>query len=186
MAYIEDNMTRDILKLVQDYISYDPETGKLFWLPRPPSLFANKGRWSAWNKTFAGREAMTTTGNEGYKKGSAFGASLLAHRVAWAIHTGAWPTGEIDHINGIRTDNRISNMRDVGRTANGKNIRRSARNTSGRIGVSYNKLQRRWVAYIKADGVFRFLGAHKSFDDAVKARESAEMEFNFHPNHGRP
>ena len=47
-----------------------------------------------------------------------FGKLIYAHRAAWAIHFGEWPKGEIDHINGDASDNRIINLRVVNRTEN--------------------------------------------------------------------
>ena len=178
-------MKREILEDLIQFASYDPETGLIFWRERPAHLFKNTSRWKAWNSTFAGKEALSAVNSAGYKHGTAFGVSILAHRAAWAIHTGKWPFGEIDHINGVRSDNRIGNLRDVSRSRNGQNIRRASNNTSGRVGVSYNKRQNKWVAYIKANGRHMCLGTFAAFGDAAEARTKAEMLLGFHENHGR-
>lgn len=49
----------------------------------------------------------------GYRKVAGFGRSWAAHRIAWLLATGEWPRFEIDHINGVRWDNRLANLRDV-------------------------------------------------------------------------
>lgn len=61
----------------------------------------------------------------------------LAHRLAWFYVYGEWPKGQIDHINGIRTDNRLSNIRDVPPLINRQNERKPRKNnSSGYLGVA--------------------------------------------------
>ena len=74
------------------------------------------------------------------------GVRLMAHRVAWAIYYGVWPTGMIDHINGDGLDNRICNLRDVTHKENARNSRRKATNKSGCSGVMRDKHKKKWVA----------------------------------------
>jgi len=64
--------------------------------------------------------------------------TYAAHRVAWFLHHGAWPMGEIDHINGNAQDNRIANLRDVTHKENTRNMKRRSDNTSGITGISYH------------------------------------------------
>ena len=109
----------------------------------------------------------------------------LAHRIAWLFHYGAWPAGEIDHINGIRDDNRIINLRDVTHMENRRNSKRSVNNTSGVTGVSWYKKTGMWSSRIRVDGKWKFLGYFDDFNEAVKTRRSAEREHGFHLNHGR-
>jgi HNH endonuclease len=95
-----------------------------------------------------------------------------------------WPDGEIDHINGDRSDNRWENLRDATHAENHRNMRISKRNTSGRVGVSWGKAQQQWQAYISMDGKLLHLGFFGSWDDASSAREAAERHLGFHANHG--
>ncbi len=95
------------------------------------------------------------------------------------------PSGEIDHINGDRTDNRICNLRDVTSAGNSCNRRRQDRNTSGVTGVAWDKRASRWQARIGLNGKQKYLGYFDSLDEAVAARKAAELELGFHPNHGR-
>lgn len=171
--------------LLADLLRYDRESGLLFWRDRPREMFKDARTHRAWNTTFSGKPALHTLGNHGYRRGKVYGVELLAHRAAWAIMHGAWPRGEIDHIDGDPLNNRAANLRDVSRVQNGQNIRRSSRNTSGRSGVSFNKTQGKWVAYIQSGGAFKFLGTYQNKDGAIAARIAAEAAAGFHPNHGR-
>ena len=75
-------------------------------------------------------------GGSGYILISIDGKRYHAHRLAWLIVTGAWPRGDIDHINGIRTDNRIENLRDVTRSVNMQNLKRAhIDSTTGVLGI---------------------------------------------------
>lgn len=84
---------------------------------------------------------------------------------------------EIDHINGKTNDNRRENMRVVTHSQNMKNVKLSNRNTSGHKGVHFNKLERKYKAYIRVDKRQINLGTFKCYEDAVKARESAEEKY---------
>ena len=147
---------------------YDPETGLLFWRFGPR----------------AGQQAFTTKSG-GYHSSLIKGKMSYAHRVAWAIVHGAWPNGEIDHINGDRADNRLANLRVVTRSENCRNLGRSHANKSGHTGVIWSKDKSKWESYIKTEGVRKFLGRFDVLDDAVSARRAAEARLGFHPNHGR-
>lgn len=109
----------------------------------------------------------------------------LAHRIIWELHNGKIPDGyEIDHINHIRNDNRIENLRLVTRKENGRNIPLHRNNKSGVSGVCWNKKYSRWYAQIKVNGKMLFLGSFIGIDEAIKARKEAEVKYGFHENHG--
>lgn len=169
-------------------LSYDRETGVFFWKERGVEEFSCEGRWKAWNKRFCGQPAGTQC--TGYVSISVQhdGARhrLLAHRAAWAIENGAWPLGEIDHIDGDRANNRIENLRHVTRHDNTKNRALPSNNTSGCIGVIWGKDRGLWSARIKVEGKTIHLGRFKQIEDAVAARKAAEGIYGFHENHGRP
>jgi hypothetical protein len=168
-------------------LHFDPLTGVLTWKTRTAAL-VNSGKQSSvlrWNTRYAGRPAFTAKNNSGYLSGAVHKKSLLAHVVAWAIYHGEWPRGEIDHINGCSTDNRIENLRDVSRSENARNRGLPPCNKSGRIGVSYNKRDKRWVAHIGVYGKAKSLGYFQTRDAAIEARQNAEIVLNYHPNHGR-
>lgn len=89
-----------------------------------------------------------------------------------------WP-GSIDHINGDRDDNRISNLRDVPQVINQRNQGRHRSNKSGRTGVCWGTKRQCWLAYIKVNDRQIALGGFSKFDDAVKARIAAEKKYGF-------
>ena len=107
-----------------------------------------------------------------------------SHRIIWKMETGEDPV-EIDHINGVRDDNRWSNLRSVTPSQNSRNKAIRSNNTSGYQGVSWDKKKEFWKAYITIGGKRVHLGSFKNFDDAVSARKAAEQQNNYHPNHGR-
>ena len=138
----------------------------------------------AWNTRYAGTRAGKVNGS-GYVLIQINGKHYRAHRLAWLASTGSWPCQKIDHINGDKLDNRIINLRDVSTLENNRNMPLLVNNKSGRVGVSWYSARSEWVAHIKVDGRQKILGRFKSKDLAIAARESAERELGFHPNHGR-
>jgi hypothetical protein len=82
--------------------------------------------------------------------------------------TGEWPAGEVDHIDGDRTNNKWSNLRDVPRLENAQNKRRAnANNRTGLLGVSPDK--KRFRAVITANGKRKTVGAFSSAEEAHDA-----------------
>lgn len=114
-----------------------------------------------------------------------FGCSPFLHRLAVLLVTREWPKGEVDHINGDRTDNRWCNLRDTSRTENMCNRKVGKNNSSGLMGVHWSNTANRWVARISRDHNKYSLGNFDCLLDAAAARKSAEKLLNFHPNHGR-
>ena len=147
-------------------LRYEPETGELFWLSRHKNLFATEQSAMTWNARFAGVRAFTALNNCGYRRGTIWGQTYLAHRVIWALVMGYWPHELIDHINGDKTDNRWNNLRCATQAENLRNQGTRSDNTSGFKGVSWKKRLRRWQANIRVSGVQMHLGY---FDDAEEA-----------------
>lgn len=83
----------------------------------------------------------------------------------------------IDHINRNRLDNRKQNLRYVDGTINGFNKGKQSNNTSGYVGVSWEKNRNKWEAHIKKHGKKKFLGYYSEIEDAVNARREAELEY---------
>lgn len=134
-------------------ISYDPGTGEFRWV-RPAS-----------NRVRPGDIAGALMRN-GYITISLDGTAYLAHRLAWFIVHGEWPSGMIDHKNRCRTDNRISNLRDVPVHVNTQNTGVERPNRYGR-GVS--KVNGKYVARIRCAGKLIRLGVYESPEDAASA-----------------
>jgi len=130
-----------------------------------------------------GRVCAQTLRPDGYLSGSTKGFSFLSHRAAWAIHFEKWPQGEIDHINGDKSDNRLQNLRVVSSQQNKCNRKIGKHNTSGVMGVIWHR--GKWNARIKVRGKLLSLGYYDKIEDAAAARKRAEAQHGFHPNHGR-
>lgn len=168
-------------------LRFDREPGKLFWRERKPEMFpSGSGRQNnscaIWNSRYAGTEAAALT-RHGYLRMSILGKTVLAHRVVWAIEHGEWPNGHIDHINGIRTDNRVENLRVVSVQENNKNTSRARKNSTGACGVY--RFRGKFRAQIGSRGKQIHLGCFNTLEDAVAARRKAERDLGFHANHGR-
>lgn len=171
-------------------LRYEPETGRLFWKKRTPEMFlggSNGGAQAScasWNKQHEGREAFAGDDGKGYRRGSIKNQKFLAHRLIFAMVHGSWPE-EIDHIDGNRSNNRIDNLRAASCTENMRNRKRIKTNTSGVMGVAFNKTAGKFVARIGRAGRYVHLGYFENFDEAVAARKAAEPRHNYHANHGR-
>ena len=108
------------------------------------------------------------------------------HRIVWEMHNGRIPEGmEVDHINHIKTDNRIENLRIANHKQNLSNSSLRCDSSTGVSGVSWNRNRSKWHAYIKSDYKRRHIGFFDSFDEAVAARKLKEVELGFHENHGK-
>jgi hypothetical protein len=137
-----------------------------------------------WNARHAGEQAFATL-SYGYLVSQIMDMPFRAHRVAWAIMTGAWPSDQIDHINGNRSDNRWCNLREADDRENAVNKARQSRNKTGCTGVRWHNGRGYWEAFITRKRKFMTVGCFQKFEDAVAARKSAERKLGFHPNHDR-
>lgn len=146
------------VEYVRSALDYDPETGFLTWKFRAD-------RAPQWNGKFVGRRAGTIN-DRGYVVVTINGPDFRGHRLAWAIMTGEWPDGEIDHENLIKSDNRWCNLRLATHAQNNHNKLAQWNNTSGFKGVSYSKTMKSWVARIMIDGRYKVLG-YTSTPDAA-------------------
>jgi hypothetical protein len=99
-----------------------------------------------------------------------------AHRLAWFYMTGCWPAAQIDHINGIRADNRWENLREATNTQNVINGKLRDDNPTGFKGVTLDSEGRRkWRARITVDGKQRFLGYFDTPEAAAEAYKAAAV-----------
>ncbi len=138
-------------------ISYDPETGYLHWkVRRGPRV--------------AGSEAGCSD-KEGYRVITVNGRRHYAHRIAWLLQYGEWPSNEVDHISGDRSDNRLSNLRAATRAQNRRNS--ASFGASGVKGVFWVADQKKWRASIHIDRKCRNLGVFPRIEEAVAAYNSA-------------
>lgn len=164
------------IELLRKLLRYDPDSGLMFWRERSSEMFSSERISKGWNKKYSGKPAINSPDTHGYLMGTLCGWSLpRAHRVAWALATGAWPEDEIDHINGVRSDNRLVNLRPATRSQNRANIDKSWSNKSGYKGVRLDARSGKWRAQITKDGISTFLGTFDSPEDANSAYVSAAI-----------
>lgn len=150
------------LDVLRGVISYDPETGAFTWV-------TNRGY-----KAVAGATAGTVS-SAGYVTIMVNMKRYQAHRLAYKMHYGAEPTELIDHIDGDKTNNRISNLRVASSVQNQGNSKKPHNNRSGIKGVSWNKKMQRWVAQIGMHKKRVYLGGFATKEEAAKAYADAAM-----------
>lgn len=132
----------------------------------------------------AGEEAGSLKQN-GYRSILLNGEGRQTHRIAWLLFYGCWPTDELDHIDHVKDNNRITNLRPATRSENNRNASRRGDSTSGVTGVSWNRTRKKWCAYITFDGKRTHLGLYTDLQSAANARKEAERKHGFHINHGQ-
>ena len=121
-------------------LRYDPETGLLYHRGRDD-------RNAQWNGRYAGKQAGSANGR-GYIDIYYNPKRLAAHRVIWVMHNGPIPDGMMmDHVNGVRSDNRLQNLRLATNRENQWNIiaggRTSKKGNGLPKGVYWNKSKRK-------------------------------------------
>lgn len=144
-------------------LHYDPETGKLTWKQLRNSLRV-------------GEEAKSLDVS-GYVQVNIAGTVVKGHRLAWLIHHGEWPDGHIDHINGVRDDNRIANLRVVTNAINCQNKRRALpKSKTGVLGVV--KVGERYQANIHFNRKKRYLGTYDTAEEAHSVYVQAKRQLH--------
>jgi hypothetical protein len=150
--------------LLRTLLHYDPETGRFTWR-------ASQGRAKA--GTRAG-----TLNSTGYRYIKVEGKSHKEHRLAWLYAHSVWPTEFIDHINGIKDDNRLSNLREATNAQNLANQGKQRTNTSGHKGVSWDKQRKKWSAKIQINRRTIHLGVFENKEDAAEAYKTAALKYH--------
>lgn len=151
---------------LKEILHYDPETG----------IFTRRVA-SANNKMKVGQVAGNI--DRGYVRIMVMGRLYRAHRLAWLYVHGRFPPDEIDHINGVRGDNRLCNLRPATKSQNGMNRGAIRGKTSGYKGVSWHKRDKKWHAQATVDGNHHCLGYFDTAEEASVAYQSFVM-----PIHG--
>lgn len=161
---IELNRT-DYTQLTQaelhEWLLYDPQTG----------LFTRKKR----GRGIKLGASCERPHRDGYVRVQVRGGVYFAHRLAWLYVFGAWPASELDHINRIRNDNRIGNLREVTRSQNRQNSNGVRTSKSQLKGVHWENARKLWRSQIRVNGREVFLGrfkdplaAHMAYVEAAK------------------
>jgi hypothetical protein len=151
---------------LHELLHYDTETGVFIW---------RQSRHGVAQGQIAG-----SIGRYGYWSITLDHKRYLAHRLAWLYVHGKWPADCIDHINRIRTDNRLINLREATRAQNRQNISLDRRNKSGARGVSFDYANKKWRASISVNGKAKNLGRYPSIEDAAAAYAKAALVFHTH------
>lgn len=118
--------------------------------------------------------------SDGYIVITIFGTSYRAHRLAWLYVYGSWPESKIDHINHIRDDNRIVNLREATVKQNNENTLLRSDNKSGKKGVSWDKTNRQWKAAIGHNRKMLTIGYFKSIELASDAYRAMALKIHSH------
>lgn len=168
-------MSTDLLPTpaeLHELFSYDPATGKLYWK-------VSRG------KAAAGAEVGTRM-PVGYIYVGINKRHYYAHRIIWAMQTGAWPgKGEqIDHINRAKDENQWDNLRLVSNSENAQNVSPRKRNASGYLGVYWSTSKKKWAASIKVNYKIHHLGRYNTAEEASAAY--LEAKARLHPTSPKP
>jgi hypothetical protein len=118
---------------------------------------------------------------DGYKQTQVDGKRYLNHRLIWLWNNGYLPEHGLDHINRIRHDNRIENLREANKVCNARNCKQRITCSSGVTGVSWHKRRSKWAAQIRVPNKKINLGLYETKLEAAKARWDAEVKYEF-PN----
>ncbi|MEE6016262.1 HNH endonuclease [Escherichia coli] len=168
-------------EFLRECFSYNPDTGELFWNARPVSHFKSENACSAWNGRYANKPCGCIR-PDGYVKTSVNKVSYLAHRIIWKMITGI-DCEFIDHVNGVKSDNRISNLRDVTMTENNRNMTGGRDSDDAFIGVYWHRQRSKWMARIRSEDSERYIGIFDEIKPAVLAY-NAECE-RLHGEYGK-
>jgi len=168
---------------VKTLLTYDETSGIFIWNERPQSFFKTKRAWSAWNTRYSKKHAGTLKDDSGYMILSLQKQLFRAHRLAWLYTHGVMPSNQIDHINGIRHDNRLINLRDTEQGQNHKNKRLLSTNKTGYHGVWLHS-NGKYRAQVWDKNKKYHLGYFHNLEDAIKTRKKFEAEHDYHANHG--
>lgn len=157
---------------LREWLSYDPATGAFVWLRIPCSNIP------------AGTPAGAGKGSHGYRHIRVEGRLYRSHRLAWLHVYGAWPNADVDHINGVRDDNRIANLRDVSRQMNVQNTMRIHRDKAEPLPLGVRRLQTKsrlrkpFYASLGIDGKRLHLGYFATPEEAGAAYLAAKRRLH--------
>lgn len=145
-------------------LRYDPQIGEFVWLVKPSKRLPSGAIAGGLNA-------------EGYRVIRLCGRLYKAHRLAWLYVHGEWPAMCIDHINGVRDDNRIANLRCVTHGENMQNQRRAhANNKTGKLGVAPDGIK--FLSRIRVGGRSQFVGSFATAEEASTAYIAAKRRLH--------
>lgn len=141
---------------IAEYLSYAPETGIFTWIKKP-------------NRNIPLHKVAGCLSRKGYIQIRVLGKIYYAHRLAWAFTYGYLPEEQIDHINRIKSDNRLINLRACDNRLNQENVQIKANNTSGFKGVTFSKDRGKWKAQFSVNKTQKHIGYFKTPEEAHEA-----------------
>lgn len=151
---------------VRELFHYDPDAGIFTWRIKPAIRVAVGDRAGALNA-------------HGYRYIKFDGLQFKANRLAWLYVYGCWPSSFVDHINGDRSDDRITNLRDVSNQVNIQNERKArSSSASGIIGVTKHVRKGKWRADIGINGKNMYLGLFDTAEEARQAYLAAKRKYH--------
>jgi len=148
------------IELLNERLIYDPITGHFTW------KCSKLTRRRFWGKRAGGLQ-------NGYRVIKLKGKNVLAHRIAFAMQTGVFPAGPLDHIDGNPDNNAWENLREVTLSENQHN-RKNSKN------ICWSKSAQKWVVYFKVNGHNKHIGSYSSKSEALEARNKAKAKL--HPS----
>ena len=152
-------------KRLKELLDYDPETGEFKW---------KIARQRVKIGTIAG-----SLDTRGYRQITVDSIRYYTHRLVWLYVNGKWPPNDMNHINGVKDDNRLANLREATRSETMQN-QRCVRisNKSGFLGVSWHKRRECWMACIGINGKRQKLGCFDNAEEAHAAYLKAKAELH--------
>lgn len=159
--------TEPTIERLQEVLNYDKDTGRFTWKIRKANhihIGAVAGNLNLWT---------------GYRSLMVDGTVYLEHRLAWKLVYGQLPTKALDHIDGNKANNAISNLREVSHAENLQNIHSAMKNNRcGMLGVSLDNRSGRYQARIRLSGVSKSLGNFADKHEAHAAYLKAKRELH--------
>lgn len=155
----------EVAARARELLHYEPEEGVFTWKV-------------ARRHVVKAGDVAGSLNDKGYRYIGIDGKTYRAHRLAWLLVHGVWPEMELDHINGDRDDNRISNLRDVSTGQNARNRTRCRVGTSSGLLGSSLLPSGNWQARITAHGESAYLGVHATKEAAHAAYLKAKAELH--------
>lgn len=163
MANADSTITPELLHELFEY-----RDGQLYWKVSRQRVQRDRGPAGAIVKRGRGH---------GYVRIGINKNIYYAHRLIWMLHKGYMPAC-IDHVNGIRHDNRIENLREVTPQENSFNAKTKCTNTSGVKGVSWDRKNQKWQTYITFNGKQTGLGRFSDIEEAEAVVRAARAKYH--------